>query len=92
MRNYYGGTEAPYRNGGAEVGHYIIMEARRHGVQEQMLDMAYGATETWCGRGADVVRWAWNYRNMVWTGSRCGTLGMELQKHGVDGQQMWDSH
>ena len=76
MRNYYGGTEAPYRNGGAEVGHYIIMEARRHGVQEQMLDMAYGATETWCGRGADVVR----------------CMGMELQKHGVDGQQMWDSH
>ena len=41
----YGGTEAPYP--GAEVGHYIIMEAQRHGVQEQMLDMAYGATGTW---------------------------------------------
>ena len=67
----YGGTEARY--GGAEVGHYIIMEAQRHGVQEQMLDMAYGATGTWCGRGADVVLWAWNYRNEVWTGSRCGT-------------------
>ena len=33
----------------------------------------HGTTDTWCGRGADVVRWAWNYGNLVGTGSRCGT-------------------